>query len=183
MISQCISNTSIARFVADESKKLGYDQGQFGARLVGRWQTGALPIPALSKDAYILMTMTGAPVQWHPLESGPVDEKGNNFENGFDFPNDQNKCPFASHIRKTKPRSGVGNIDKFDIMRRGLPYGPELEQDEIDSNTTSKDRGLMFACYQSSLSNGFQFLMNGKSSRSPDFLENNVLTLWPRLGP
>jgi deferrochelatase/peroxidase EfeB len=84
--------------------------------------------------------------------------------NDFDYPeNDHTNCPFASHMRKTKPRSGMQNFDVFDIMRRGIPYGPELRDDERDEGKTKLDRGLMFLCYQTSLQNGFQFLRNRKS--------------------
>ncbi|KAJ6000246.1 hypothetical protein N7481_000655 [Penicillium waksmanii] len=65
------------------------------------------------------------------------------------------QCPFASHMRKTKPRSIVVDRDMNDIMRRGIPYGPEVG---IDETKTEQDRGLMFTCYQSSIGNGFQFL-------------------------
>lgn len=54
-------------------------------------------------------------------------------------------------------------MDKFDIMRRGIPYGPELSDEEKKKQKTVQDRGLMFLCYQTSLSNGFQFIRNRKS--------------------
>ncbi|KAJ6024710.1 hypothetical protein N7540_005507 [Penicillium herquei] len=119
-----------------EAPKLGFDAGQLGARLVGRWKSGA-------------------PVEVFPDE----DNKDKARWNDFDYPTDsQVNCPFASHMRKTKPRSGVNNGDKFDIMRRGIPYGPEVGPEE--SSLTLQDRGLIFTCYQTSLSNGFQFIKN-----------------------
>lgn len=81
--------------------------------------------------------------------------------NEFNYPlNDQSRCPYASHMRKTKPRSIVVDRDMNDIMRRGIPYGPEVGPDETK---TKQDRGLMFTCYQSSISNGFRFLKSSKS--------------------
>jgi deferrochelatase/peroxidase EfeB len=65
-------------------------------------------------------------------------------------------------MRKTKPRSVIGNDDKFDIMRRGIPYGVEMDADEKKGPKSQKDRGLLFVCYQTSLSNGFQFIKNRK---------------------
>lgn len=95
------------------------------------------------------------------------DDKKHKRWNDFDYPDDsQIKCPFASHVRKTKPRSGVNNNDKFDIMRRGIPYGPELGANET---STQQDRGLIFTCYQTSLSNGFQFIKNGKPFTNQHF--------------
>ncbi|KAJ5993463.1 hypothetical protein N7451_009187 [Penicillium sp. IBT 35674x] len=126
------------RFVIDEAEKLGFTPGQFGARLVGRWPSGA-------------------PVQTNPDRDNPDEAR----QNDFDYPvDDHTNCPFASHMRKTKPRAGVNNSDKFDIMRRGIPYGPELSADEKAKEKTEQDRGLMFLCYQTSLSNGFQFIRN-----------------------
>ncbi|KAJ5525225.1 hypothetical protein N7494_011875 [Penicillium frequentans] len=126
------------RFVVDEAKKLNFTPGQFGARLMGRWQSGA-------------------PVQENPDEDNPAEAT----RNDFDYPlDDHTNCPFASHMRKAKPRALVNNSDKFDIMRRGIPYGPELSDDEKKKEKTEQDRGLMFLCYQTSLSNGFQFIRN-----------------------
>lgn len=65
-------------------------------------------------------------------------------------------------MRKTKPRSVIDNDDKFDIMRRGIPYGEEMDVDEKKGTKSQKDRGLLFVCYQTSLSNGFQFIKNRK---------------------
>jgi deferrochelatase/peroxidase EfeB len=53
------------------------------------------------------------------------------------------------------------NFDVFDIMRRGIPYGPELDWTETEK--TWRDRGLMFLCYQTSLTLGFQFIRKSKS--------------------
>ncbi|KAJ5648085.1 hypothetical protein N7490_004457 [Penicillium lividum] len=135
------------KFIESEAPKLNFTPGQFGARLVGRWQSGA-------------------PVEKYPNEDPVAKYADDDPEkkiiatwNDFDYPTDnQFNCPFASHMRKTKPRSVVGNEDKFDIMRRGIPYGEELRNDE--ATETKLDRGLMFLCYQTSLSNGFQFIRN-----------------------
>ena len=65
----------------------------------------------------------------------------------------QLNCPFAAHIRKTNPRNDIGNPDPFRIMRRGIPFGPALKESEL----TEDGRGLLFACYQTSIKNGFKF--------------------------
>lgn len=41
-------------------------------------------------------------------------------------------------------------------MRRGIQFGPELTTHEKATGITEHGRGLLFACYQSSLVNGFQ---------------------------
>jgi deferrochelatase/peroxidase EfeB len=106
--------------------------------------------------------MPGAPVEQYPDSDERFPREGAARYNDFDFvPTSQRNCPFASHIRKTKPRSGVDNVDKFDIMRRGLPYGPDHDP-ETEPHKTTQDRGLMFVCYQTSLNNGFSFIKNSK---------------------
>lgn len=83
--------------------------------------------------------------------------------------NSQLRCPFAAHVRKTNPRNDLedppaGNapapIESRRIMRRGIQFGPELTRYEHATGKTEHGRGLLFACYQSSITNGFQFLQN-----------------------
>ncbi|OGE52784.1 hypothetical protein PENARI_c009G12023 [Penicillium arizonense] len=120
-------------YLESEAPKLHFTEDQLGARLVGRWKSGA-------------------PVELHPDADCPKDARMNEFN--YDV-NVHTNCPFASHMRKTKPRSIVSDRDMNDIMRRGIPYGPEVG---INETKTEQDRGLMFTCYQSSIGNGFQFL-------------------------
>lgn len=49
------------------------------------------------------------------------------------------------------------------IMRQGIPFGPELTEDEVKKNKTELDRGLAFTCYQSNLANGFEFVQESES--------------------
>lgn len=100
------------------------------------------------------------------METNPsTDNPGDAEKDDFHFTqNNQSKCPFAAHIRKSRPRGDIKNLfkdadeAKFDIMRRGIPYGPEVTTDELNQKKTTVDRGLLFACYQSSLTNGFEFI-------------------------
>ncbi|KAJ5094745.1 hypothetical protein N7456_010606 [Penicillium angulare] len=124
-------------FLVEQAPKFHLTPDQLGARVMGRWKSGA-------------------PVQLHPDTDCPADAKLNDFDYDADS---QLKCPFASHMRKTKPRIGVDNADKFDIMRRGLPFGPEHDP-KTEPTKTTQDRGLMFVCYQTSLNNGFSFIKN-----------------------
>ncbi|KAL3484186.1 hypothetical protein BJX62DRAFT_244160 [Aspergillus germanicus] len=121
-------------FVETNALRLSYSPAQLGARLVGRWESGA-------------------PVQVFPKDDSPNEAEKNDFDYTKDL-QDKN-CPFAAHIRKTKPRGDLGNSTDFDIMRRGIPYGKEFLGGE---EKTSEDRGLLFVCYQSSLAKGFQFI-------------------------
>ncbi|EJD40094.1 DyP-type peroxidase [Auricularia subglabra TFB-10046 SS5] len=120
-----------------------------GARMVGRWNSGA-PIDL-------------APTADDP-ELGADPHRNNNFtysHAGFDLASDQSHCPFSAHIRKTRPRDDLaGGAPANSIMRSGIPYGPEVTPDESSSNTTALDleRGLAFVAYQSDISKGFRFL-------------------------
>ncbi|KAJ7731151.1 fungal peroxidase [Mycena maculata] len=119
-----------------------------GARMIGRWKSGA-------------------PVDLSPLVDDPTlgadPQQNNNFtfeHPGADLATNQTYCPFAAHIRKTRPRADLGTPEDavHHIIRAGIPYGPEVSADEAASNTTSTERGLAFVAYQSNIGNGFQFL-------------------------
>ncbi|KAJ7723414.1 fungal peroxidase [Mycena metata] len=123
-----------------------------GARMIGRWKSGA-------------------PVFLAPLVDDPVLGADPTRNNNFTYvlpgqtvanTTDQSKCPFSAHIRKTRPRADIGlpETNNHHIVRGGIPYGPEVTAAEAASNTTTIDRGLAFVCYQSSTAAGFQFLQN-----------------------
>ena len=82
--------------------------------------------------------------------------------NEFKF-KERHVCPLAAHIRKTNPRDGLDKTKFARIVRNGIPYGTEFSVDK-----TSKLRGLLFACYQSSIDNGFKFIQKTWSN-NPDF--------------
>jgi hypothetical protein len=83
--------------------------------------------------------------------------------NNFDYSTDptQTRCPYAAHLRKTNPRSDlqdpVVNIDPHRIIRRGIPFGPEMSFSERHLGKTHHLRGLAFACYQADINQGFHF--------------------------
>ncbi|MCJ1244609.1 hypothetical protein MMC30_001807 [Trapelia coarctata] len=126
------------------------DQGSelLGARLVGRWKSGA-------------------PIDVVPTKDDPklgVDPSRNN-DFRYDFPHDfetQDRCPFAAHTRKTNPRNDLEQLkistEPRRIIRRGIQFGPEVTEDEAKSGKTTKGRGLIFAAYSSNIVHGFQFI-------------------------
>jgi deferrochelatase/peroxidase EfeB len=63
---------------------------------------------------------------------------------GFNLSSDQTFCPFTAHTRKTRPRADLGNLETFQILRAGIPYGPDVTPAEAAANKTSVDRGLAF---------------------------------------
>ncbi|MBW7971199.1 Dyp-type peroxidase [Bradyrhizobium sp. BR 10289] len=137
-------------FLQSEGRALGIDPQLVGARMVGRWQSGA-------------------PIMIAPLQDDPAlgaDPKANN---NFEFSQDtgERRCPFAAHIRKTYPRDDLedpnkvgllnpeGFVQAHRIMRAGIPFGPEVAEDE---EKTKHERGLMFVCYQTSIIEQFEFI-------------------------
>ncbi|KAG8796496.1 hypothetical protein FRC12_021129 [Ceratobasidium sp. 428] len=122
-----------------------------GARLVGRWKSGA-------------------PIQLAPLFDNPELAKDKLRNNNFSFPQEQGEagqieCPYAAHIRKTNPRNDLKatDVDNSDpnnpvtglsITRAGIPYGPEVTYGEKHEKLTEHERGLAFVSYQSALQVG-----------------------------
>jgi Dyp-type peroxidase family len=130
-----------------------------GARLIGRWKSGA-------------------PVDLAPVFDNPAIVQDKKQVNNFSYlPNvdSQIRCPFHAHVRKTVPRADLaalgnpsapnfGILDEFRITRSGIPYGPEVTEEERESHKTEFVRGLAFVCYQSDISSGFRFLQRSTSS-------------------
>ncbi|KAJ7589975.1 DyP-type peroxidase [Mycena floridula] len=144
-----------------------------GARMVGRWKSGA-------------------PIFLSPEADDPVlgndPNRNNNFnytssDAGFVFTSDQEKCPFSAHIRKTNPRADFTIQSPFPnhIIRSGIPYGPEVSDAEAAAGVSdnSVERGLAFVAYQSDISVGFHTLQHvwannpgfvfGKNISTPGF--------------
>ncbi|KAL0575177.1 dye-decolorizing heme-containing peroxidase [Marasmius crinis-equi] len=151
------------KFLADHALSLpGLTQQEnidlLGARMVGRWKSGA-------------------PVDLAPLRDDPVlgadPQKNNDFTfdhpdlgSAFSMSTNQTFCPFSAHIQKSRPRFSLVNpeLPTIHIMRAGIPYGPEVTETEATSQTSSDDpsleRGLAFVAYQSNLGNGFTFIQS-----------------------
>lgn len=142
------------------AKHLNSDAALLGARMVGRWKSGA-------------------PVELSPLQDNSAQGGDEMLNNDFDFGADAappRRCPFAAHIRKAYPRdeitpaaSGASDFEKREsseadtqthrIMRRGIPFGEELSNAEQEQGKTLQDRGLMFVCYQTSIERQFEFII------------------------
>ncbi|MET0621354.1 MAG: Dyp-type peroxidase [Pyrinomonadaceae bacterium] len=119
-----------------------------GALIIGRFENGIPVLLSKTEDAEELRDF-------------------NNFNYGGK--KSELKCPFHSHIRKTNPRGDTGLVDgKVNeaermrrITRRGITYG-EREKDANGSPTLedrpSKNVGLLFQCFQSSIPDQFGFM-------------------------
>jgi Dyp-type peroxidase family len=131
----------------------GGDERKLAAKVVGRWQNGAP-----------LVTAPDAP----PSHFDP-DAPGTN---AFRYAGDLNGygCPLGAHVRRSNPRDALGFEGDLSfrhrVIRRGMPYGPELPEGVIEDD--HKERGLVFVCFNASISRQFesiqrQWLNDGNS--------------------
>ncbi|GAB2526690.1 Dyp-type peroxidase [Spirosoma aerophilum] len=79
--------------------------------------------------------------------------------------NDNTRCPFHGHIRKTNPRIGPVTegvqVENNRIMaRRGIPYGKRTDgpNDGNIYNKPTEKVGLLFMSYQASIEKQFEFV-------------------------
>ncbi|KAA1128293.1 hypothetical protein PGTUg99_021982 [Puccinia graminis f. sp. tritici] len=129
---------------AKKNEELNASGDFIGARIVGRWKSGA-------------------PLSLAPNEDNPELRVAQNFDYLDELK--QERCPYAAHIRKSNPRNGsqAGGDSQKTILphlmiRNGIPYGPELTGEETDSKKTKENRGLLFVAYQSEIADGFQLV-------------------------
>jgi len=144
----------LRKFIADRSARLGMDAELLGARMFGRWKSGA-------------------PLELAPLYDNTALARDDTRNNDFNFGDDpyQHRCPYAAHIRKMYPRDcapgGEAEAQRHRILRAGISFGPEVAPSE---RTTSHSRGLMFVCYQTSIERQFEYLQRGHAN-DPDFVD------------
>ena len=115
-----------------------------GAKMVGRWQSGA-PL-ALS------------PKRDDP-ELGGDPQRNNDFGYGDDLRGF--KCPAGAHARRANPRdalAGEGSVDVrlHRMIRRGTSYGPMLPEGELEDD--GADRGIIFVFAGAHLKRQFEFV-------------------------
>jgi Dyp-type peroxidase family len=169
-------------FVNDTASKLGISPELFGAKLVGRYASGA----PLEKPKYLA---SSAP--WPPLtdpatfnpDLADSDSLNNDFEYGDD--SDGNTVPRAAHIRKAYPRNQVPKLEAgiadpahgdeseaesrtqtHRLLRRGIPFGKSLWAP--DGGGLDDPRGLLFFAYQSDIARQFEFVQKSWVN-DPDF--------------
>lgn len=149
----------VARFrayLADKAGTIGLSADQLGAKLMGRWPSGA-------------------PTAAAPDADDPTLAADATRNNAFDYSDDPNglKTPRFAHIRKAFPRKGgpnppAGEADKRRILRRGLPYGPPLPPQGANAHDLADDRGLLFFAAQANLGQQFEFIQS-KWCNDPNF--------------
>lgn len=120
------------------------EEAELGAKIVGRWQSGA--------------PLAVAPGSDDP-ELGADDSRNNAFLYGDDprgF-----KCPVGAHARRANPRDAFeadGSVDVrlHRMIRRGTSYGPMLPDKVLEDD--GQDRGIIFVFAGSRLKRQFEFV-------------------------
>lgn len=124
--------------------QLGISSEAAGAKLVGRWRSG---VPLAVDPA-------------NDPRSGPDVSS----DNAFDFATDLSgaSTPLCAHIRKVNPRAGTtpgqDEVSKHRILRRGIPFGAPFDPAAGKDHGPDTARGLIFACYQASIAEQFEFI-------------------------
>jgi Dyp-type peroxidase family len=161
------------QFLTEQATAQGLSEDLLGAKLVGRWKSGAPLENTLHAPA-------ADPAAGDPASSNPSilsDHHVNDFVYAPDDA-DGHLVPRAAHIRKANPRNedppSAVETRRHRILRRGVPYGTEFQATEppypgaAGPVAPDQDRGLLFLCYQASLSRGFEFIQQSWANQ-PDF--------------
>ena len=106
------------------------EEDALGAKMVGRWQSGA-PL-ALAPDQ-------------DDAELGTDAARNNDFTFGDDLRGF--KCPVGAHARRANPRDALDHDGSVDVrlhrmIRRGTSYGPMLPEGVLEDDGI--DRGIIF---------------------------------------
>ena len=152
--------------MADQGAAIGLSADQLGAKLVGRWATGAPMERVPTVPGNVDPSVTDPSIE-HPKVLD--DDKINKFD--FSDDPDGTRVPRAAHIRKMNPRADKlvdDSSSRHRMLRRGIPYGPEFTEGESPYGAAvpdTQDRGLLFVNYQSSISRTFEFVQTRWANR------------------
>jgi Dyp-type peroxidase family len=112
------------------------------AQIVGRWTDGT-------------------PLGSHPDGPDRAVSLDPERRNGVRYRSDAHGsgCPLGAHVRRANPRDGLPFGHKLTfrhrIMRRGMPYGPELSHDPTPAEQEA-ERGLVFVCLNANISRQYE---------------------------
>jgi Dyp-type peroxidase family len=120
------------------------EEARLGAKMVGRWHSGA-PL-ALSPDH-------------DDPQLGADPARNNDFDYHYDLRGF--KCPAGAHARRANPRDaldqeGSVNVRLHRMIRRGTSYGPMLPEGVLEDDGV--DRGIIFVFVGAHLKRQFEFV-------------------------
>lgn len=120
------------------------DEALLGAKMVGRWQSGA-------------------PLARSPERDDPDEGADPHRNNDFAYGDDPRglKCPVGAHARRANPRDALDADGSVDVrlhrmIRRGTNYGPMLPEGVLEDD--GADRGIMFVFAGAHIKRQFEFV-------------------------
>jgi Dyp-type peroxidase family len=152
-------------FVQAQAQTQGISTDLFGAKLVGRYASGA-PLERTEDEAPDFDPQAPDPSLADPTLLD--DDHNNNFE--FSHDPDGALVPRAAHIRKAYPRDeatpsgGEADTQTHRLLRRGIAFGEPYSSHARGHSPHSgnpdfpHDRGLLFVCYGRSIAEQFEFV-------------------------
>ena len=182
-------------FVNETAFQLELSPEFVGAKLVGRWASGAPILRAPEADNRALADDDCANNNFEfEEETDPIlpEQKESPIDCTDEIPNSHPPalfppsegdpegliCPFAGHIRKAYPRDDTSTTlpdtsevttQTHRILRRGIPFGEPLRQIPFFD---FGERGLIFLAYQTSIVEQFEFILkqwvNNPNFKEPD---------------
>jgi Dyp-type peroxidase family len=181
------------RFVRQSAEQLGLAPALVGAKLVGRWTSGAPTLRAPEADDPALGDSDCANNSFEFGDESPQlfpEQQASPLDCSDAIPNTQPPalfapsagdpqgliCPFAGHIRKVYPRddgsstlpdTGEPTTQTHRLLRRGIPFGAPFRHD-LEAGDDCVDRGLHFLAYQTSIVEQFEFVTQ-QWVNNPDF--------------
>ncbi|MEM9453906.1 MAG: Dyp-type peroxidase [Myxococcota bacterium] len=146
-------------YVGDVARRKGVTPEYVGAKMIGRWPSGA-------------------PLMLAPHADDPDLAADPERNNDFRFADDPKgvRCPFGSHIRRNNPRedpTGPGAVQTrlHRIIRRSTPYGPRLPEGQPEDGV---ERGVIFVVINANIARQFEFVQQNWVN---SVLSSTVLTL------
>ena len=140
-----------------------------GARIVGRWPSGA-PIMRVPNADYAPLGQDDSANNYFVYRVGTPPNARSRQDLGPPpgFPlaepdPDGKVCPHTAHIRRANPRDDLSDKERREhrMVRRGIPYGPLSASTPDHPAKDEEDRGLLFLAYMTSISRQFEFVNNG----------------------
>ena len=180
------------KFLNKVGKEFKIDPNLVGAKLVGRWASGApvLRTPDADNPDMAADDCANNDFEFNEEEEGPdpcatddppsVMDCEDNFPGAPKVDPEGQLCPFSAHIRKTYPRNdltpaGPDDPDESEVdtqnhrlLRRGIPFGEVSKSTPKNPKDDGVDRGLHFLAYQTSIVNQFEFVTRAWVN-NPDF--------------
>ena len=130
------------RALRERAAKLGLDEEELAAKVMGRWRDGTPVALAQGPDGH---------------EQYLEPERINDFR--YEDDAEGMRCPVGAHVRRVNPRDALGwhstRSRRHRMIRRGMPYGPPAPAGDADDG---EDRGLVFIAFCSSIRRQFEIV-------------------------